>query len=922
LPEHSKSGSYQDVRGFSLLELMVTMAILIVVLLAAFEVIIMQRKTFKAEQEMINTTQSARASQDILLRELRISGYKVLEADFLGSLSRWISDEYLPTYPKNVSLSSCNCPIITQGDNSGPDMITLFMADSKENALAVHVASDCNTIVLDPNAPGFSGSDKFRVNDIIRIGDHTDFAKVMAVSDNSLTIDTNPSVTGNQGLAHSYNAGVPLREINIITYTVMNEENDPRHLHHTAGHPVLKRKLNEAEYMDVAEDVEDLQIISGAATFPNYKLQLITRTSTKGNYVSGCPDGYKRIELLADFRLRNFIKANCLPPTVPTISSVTGLGSSSPCTIHVNWSAVTQNIASNTLSSECSVSEYIVAYDTTPATRAYAFYPENNTSCDIDISDIKDPNHPTFYISVAAVNTGGLGAFSAERTITDTSPPAAIGNLNAVADNLTITLMWTHNPECDVVAYRIYRSTGSGGPYTQIHSDPNIRTGPSMPYAYTFHDTNLPCNTYYYVVRAYDNKFESANSPEAHASITDSDPPAEPAHFSYTIAAGNIATFNWTLSPDDPAMSQESQGDNDVCGYHIYALNGESQILLNSSPVPAGQSTINLNSQGYSNFGIKAIDSCGNFSNLVTQSVSCQNPPVIAFSNPSSGAQVSGSITINGTASSSNSLVWVNVKIDDGQWLLASGTSTWSYPWDTSHLTNSAHTISVKTLDSESCSGNASLSVTVQNEIQGADTTPPSFGNILQIPGSNPIEADQSVQICIRVSDPSGISSAILNTNLGESFSMTDADMDDVYCAQIPPHNGSTVNYSITARDNYQNPSTASSSYCQSAAIPVDHDPPVISPVTFRITESTPSNRTIQFTTTITDASGIATATFTYSGNGMSGSDTLTNSEGNTYIGSYTRNKNQACTVTITAIDSDSPSPNTATYTVSDGGIN
>ena len=133
-------------------------------------------------------------------------------------------------------------------------------------------------------------------------------------------------------MAEDQVSGEVIREINIITYTVFNDDNDPSFQNHTQGHPVLKRKHNEAEYMDLTEDIEDFQIISHSP--PNYKLQLTTRTASQGDYVEGESDKYKRSELLVDFKIRNYLESACLAPETPTGISIDGLDASSPCEIH------------------------------------------------------------------------------------------------------------------------------------------------------------------------------------------------------------------------------------------------------------------------------------------------------------------------------------------------------------------------------------------------------------------------------------------------------------------------------------------------------------------------------------------------------------------------------------------------------------
>ena len=96
-------------KGFSMIELLIGLIIFCFTLLAVFGMIISQNKAFKAEDETMYMAQNMRISLDILLRELRMSGYKALEDQFLGFLEDWISPEYLPTYPSTVSLTEGTC---------------------------------------------------------------------------------------------------------------------------------------------------------------------------------------------------------------------------------------------------------------------------------------------------------------------------------------------------------------------------------------------------------------------------------------------------------------------------------------------------------------------------------------------------------------------------------------------------------------------------------------------------------------------------------------------------------------------------------------------------------------------------------------------------------------------------------------------
>lgn len=77
---------------------------------------------------------------------------------------------------------------------------------------------------------------------------------------------------------------------------------------------------------------------------------------------------------------------------------------------------------------------------------------------------------------------------------------------------------------------------------------------------------------------------------------------------------------------------------------------------------------------------------------------------------------VAGSVPVQGAASDSDGVVAsVSVKIDDGAWQDATGTTSWSYAWDTTAFDNGNHTFTARSYDGEDYSAVASVTVTVFN---------------------------------------------------------------------------------------------------------------------------------------------------------------------------------------------------------------
>jgi hypothetical protein len=93
----------------------------------------------------------------------------------------------------------------------------------------------------------------------------------------------------------------------------------------------------------------------------------------------------------------------------------------------------------------------------------------------------------------------------------DTDPPAAPSGLSASGSDSSVSLNWDNNGESDLAGYNVYRSTSSGGSYSQINS--SLVSSSDYTNNGVTNDT-----TYYYVVTAEDNSGnESGYSSEASA---------------------------------------------------------------------------------------------------------------------------------------------------------------------------------------------------------------------------------------------------------------------------------------------------------------------------------------------------------------------------------------------------------------------
>ncbi|HTL18241.1 MAG TPA: alpha-amylase family glycosyl hydrolase, partial [Patescibacteria group bacterium] len=85
-------------------------------------------------------------------------------------------------------------------------------------------------------------------------------------------------------------------------------------------------------------------------------------------------------------------------------------------------------------------------------------------------------------------------------------------------------------------------------------------------------------------------------------------------------------------------------------------------------------------------------------------------PPTVAIQSPTNGSFVSGVAAISGTAADNLSVQKVEVRLDNGAWLQASGTTAWNYNLNTSNFLNGSHSISARATDGV---GNFSLTNSV-----------------------------------------------------------------------------------------------------------------------------------------------------------------------------------------------------------------
>jgi parallel beta-helix repeat protein len=239
----------------------------------------------------------------------------------------------------------------------------------------------------------------------------------------------------------------------------------------------------------------------------------------------------------------------------------------------------------------------------------------------------------TYFYRVRAYNKYFESPWSIVVNVTVDMVPGAPENLTA--SNITgmeVELSWNPNPEPDIIGYRILiNDTGSGasGPYHLVHSKIGSETG------YTVTDL-VEETTYYFVVTALDNTYESPLSNVCTVTTLDVSAPEPPAGLVATAVSNSEIDLTWNAST---AL--------DTAGYSIYineSGGGPSGnfVLLNST----GGSATSFTATGLAEevtyfFKLKAFDEVPNnssFSNMTSATTLDATPPAVptglAVSNP------------------------------------------------------------------------------------------------------------------------------------------------------------------------------------------------------------------------------------------------------------------------------------------------
>jgi len=265
--------------GMTLVELLVAMAISGIVVAAVYTAFITQQKSYTVQDQVAETQQNARVGLDLIAREVRMAGYGqpdwALNADTDGD-----GDDEAVTDPVTVV-----------DGGGGTDRITVIGCFDSAPATLDVAASSGDTVLTLQNSDEASRFNTTTKNSIFVGGFEN--AKITNISGRTITIDTDSTTSGNQGLVRSFDEDTEVNKVRAITYYV--DDNTLRRDENTGagGQPL-------------AENIEDLQL-----TYANKIANIFVLARSREidpNYRDATHnDHYRRRTLVSNVTVRNLL---------------------------------------------------------------------------------------------------------------------------------------------------------------------------------------------------------------------------------------------------------------------------------------------------------------------------------------------------------------------------------------------------------------------------------------------------------------------------------------------------------------------------------------------------------------------------------------------------------------------------------------
>jgi len=283
---------------------------------------------------------------------------------------------------------------------------------------------------------------------------------------------------------------------------------------------------------------------------------------------------------------------------------------------------------------------------------------------------------------------------------------------------LDITLQWQcYDPDGDALSYDVY--------FGSLPSSLEKKEGNITSASYSI--SNLQYSTtYYWRIVAWDEYGAKSKGPIWNFTTKANSPPSKPS-LSGPASGYTGMTYTFSALATDPDGDKIKYGwdwnnDGNVDEWSNYYDSGKTVYASHSWALPG---TYYIKVMAQDEYGATSEWSEVHQITITEYIPPPQNtPPNIEITSPSDESIISGVVTIQGKArdvDGNETIQKVEIRIDGGSWIIASGTNSWSYSWDTTKVANGLHKIEARCYDGQDYSNIVSINVTVNNIVN----TPP-----------------------------------------------------------------------------------------------------------------------------------------------------------------------------------------------------
>jgi hypothetical protein len=252
--------------GLSLPELLVGLLLVSVVVAGIGGVFASQNRAYRREDLRVAVEENLRVASEMIAETLRNAGCGTPR----HGLSAWIP--WAPGFADD--------PVVSADGGTDPDTLSVATCTTSVARLTGAAAAGDTTLTVASEFPTTPISDLLNDADKALVWiDHRQHALITSVGDDTITVDTDPITSGNQGIWRAQPAGTPIARVDVFTFEIAG---DPQ-----TGLPQLRLDKHRGTPFVVAEGISDLRV-STVEPRRRYRVTL-TGGSGAADPVTGLP---------------------------------------------------------------------------------------------------------------------------------------------------------------------------------------------------------------------------------------------------------------------------------------------------------------------------------------------------------------------------------------------------------------------------------------------------------------------------------------------------------------------------------------------------------------------------------------------------------------------------------------------------------